>query len=176
LLQGRLRRRSKFFTEAVVGAARSSRTDYIPTEDDNVLVQGVANSRGGMALLSAGEYAEHRGQVRALAIDGGTGAVAPSAETFSNGQYSLARPVFIYVNAASLRQPRVQQFVQFYIENAQTYAEHTGYTPLPTEAYQTYLQRAQRRQVGTAFGGRAVIGASIEEVLSRPLTLQEVQQ
>jgi phosphate transport system substrate-binding protein len=51
-----------------------------------------------------------------------------------------------------------------------------GYIPLPANAYQTYLQRAQRRQQGTAFGGRALIGASIEEVLARPLILEEMQR
>jgi phosphate transport system substrate-binding protein len=98
-------------------------------------------------------------------------------ETVENGTYQpLSRPIFIYVNAAALRRPQVQQFVQYYINNAARYSAQVGYIPLPAAAYQTYLQRAQRRQQGTAFGGRALIGASISEVLARPLVLEEVQQ
>jgi len=66
--------------------------------------------------------------------------------------------------------------VQFYINNAARYSAQVGYIPLPANAYPQYLQRAQRRQQGTAFGGRAVIGASIDEVLARPLVLEDVQR
>ncbi|MGH6952055.1 MAG: PstS family phosphate ABC transporter substrate-binding protein [Vitreimonas sp.] len=167
----------EYFTEAINGTARSSRTDYTPSEDDNVLVQGVANNPGGMAYFGLAYYEENRNRLKALSVDGGNGPVAPSRETVENGTYQpLSRPIFIYVNAAALRRPQVQQFVQFYINNAARYSAQVGYIPLPANAYQTYLQRAQRRQQGTAFGGRALIGASIAEVLARPLVLEEVQR
>lgn len=167
----------EYFTEAVNGTARSSRTDYTPSEDDNVLVQGVANNPGGMAYFGLAYYHENQNRLRALAVDGGNGPVLPSVETVENGSYQpLSRPIFIYVNAAALRRPQVQQFVQYYINNAARLSAQVGYIPLPASAYQTYLQRAQRRQQGTAFGGRALIGASISEVLARPLVLEEVQQ
>lgn len=160
----------EYFTEAVNGTARSSRTDYTPSEDDNVLVQGVANNPGGMAYFGLAYYEENQSRLHAVAIDNGNGPVAPSQATVRNGTYApLSRPIFIYVNAASLRRPQVQQFVQYYINNAATISERVGYVALPQAAYATYLQRAQRRQVGTAFGGRAVIGASIEEVVGRRL-------
>jgi phosphate transport system substrate-binding protein len=66
--------------------------------------------------------------------------------------------------------------VQYYINNAARISGEVGYIPLPAAAYTQYLQRAQGRRQGTAFGGRAVIGASIEEVLARPLVMSEVQQ
>lgn len=167
----------EYFTEAVNGTARSSRTDYTPSEDDNVLVQGVANNPGGMAYFGLAYYHENRNRLKALSIDGGSGPVAPSVQTVESGAYQpLSRPIFIYVNAAALRRPQVQQFVQFYINNAARLSAQVGYIPLPANAYQAYLQRAQRRQQGTAFGGRALIGASIEEVLARPLALEEVQR
>ena len=167
----------EYFTEAVNGTARSSRTDYTPSEDDNVLVQGVANNPGGMGYFGLAYYEENRSRLKALAIDGGNGPVLPSRETVENGTYApLSRPIFIYVNAAALRRPQVQQFVQYYINNAARFSAQVGYIPLPAAAYQTYLQRAQSRQQGTAFGGRALIGASIEEVLARPLILEEVQR
>jgi len=167
----------EYFTEAVNGTARSSRTDYTPSEDDNVLVQGVANNPGGMAYFGLAYYHENQNRLKALAVDGGSGPIAPSVRTVENGTYQpLSRPIFIYVNAAALRRPQVQQFVQYYVQNAARHSAAVGYIPLPANAYTQYLQRAQRRQQGTAFGGRAIIGASIEEVLARPLVLEEVQQ
>jgi phosphate transport system substrate-binding protein len=160
----------EYFTEAVNGTARSSRTDYTPSEDDNVLVQGVANNPGGLAYFGLAYYEENQSRPHAVSIDSGNGPVAPSQATVRNGQYApLSRPIFIYVNAASLRRPQVQQFVQYYINNAATVSERVGYVALPQAAYATYLQRAQRRTIGTAFAGRAVIGASIEEVVGRRL-------
>jgi phosphate transport system substrate-binding protein len=160
----------EYFTEAVNGTARSSRTDYTPSEDDNVLVQGVANNSGGLAYFGLAYYEENESRLRAVSIDNGNGPVAPTQATVRNGTYApLSRPIFIYVNAAALRRPQVQQFVQYYINNASAISERVGYVALPAAAYQTYLQRAQRRQVGTAFAGRAVIGASIEDVVGRRL-------
>lgn len=160
----------EYFTEAVNGTARSSRTDYTPSEDDNVLVQGVANNQGGLGYFGIAYYEENRNRLRALSIDNGNGPITPSRQTVENGTYApLSRPIFIYVNAAALRRPQVQQFVQYYINNAATVSARVGYIPLPASAYAAYLQRAQRRQVGTAFGGRALIGASIEEVVGRRL-------
>ncbi|MGQ0533247.1 MAG: PstS family phosphate ABC transporter substrate-binding protein [Caulobacteraceae bacterium] len=160
----------EYFTEAVNGTARSSRTDYTPSEDDNVLVQGVANNPGGLAYFGLAYYEENQSRLHAVAVDSGNGPVVPSQATVRNGTYApLSRPIFIYVNAGALRRPQVQQFVQYYINNAATVSERVGYVALPPAAYQAYLQRAQRRQVGTAFGGRAVIGANIEEVVNRRL-------
>jgi phosphate transport system substrate-binding protein len=160
----------EYFTEAVNGTARSSRTDYTPSEDDNVLVQGVANNAGGMAYFGLAYYEENQSRLRAIAIDSGNGPVTPSQASVLNGTYApLSRPIFIYVNAAALRRPQVQQFVQYYINNAASISQRVGYVALPAAAYQTYLQRAQRRTVGTAFGGRAVIGATIDEVVGRRL-------
>jgi phosphate transport system substrate-binding protein len=167
----------EYFTEAVNGTARSSRTDYTPSEDDNVLVQGVANNPGGMAYFGLAYYEENRSRLKAIAVDGGNGPVLPSRQTVENGTYApLSRPIFIYVNAGALRRPQVQQFVQYYINNAAAISARVGYVPLPASAYAAYLQRAQRRTPGTAFAGRAVIGASIEEVVNRRLVQTPVSE
>ncbi|MCX7357448.1 MAG: PstS family phosphate ABC transporter substrate-binding protein [Alphaproteobacteria bacterium] len=167
----------EYFTEAVNGTARSSRTDYTPSEDDNVLVQGVANNPGGLAYFGLAYYEENQSRLHAVAIDNGNGPVAPSQASVRDGSYQpLSRPIFIYVNAAALRRPQVQQFVQYYINNAATVSERVGYVALPQAAYATYLQRAQRRQIGTAFGGRAVIGATIEQVVGRRLVQTPVSE
>jgi phosphate transport system substrate-binding protein len=167
----------EYFTEAVNGTARSSRTDYTPSEDDNVLVQGVANNPGGMAYFGMAYYEENQSRLKAIAVDGGNGPVLPSRQTVENGTYApLSRPIFIYVNTGALRRPQVQQFVQYYINNAAAISARVGYVPLPASAYAAYLQRAQRRTPGTAFGGRAVIGASIEEVVNRRLVQTPVSE
>ena len=166
-----------YFTEAVNGTARASRTDYTPSEDDNVLVQGVANNPGGLAYFGLAYFEENASRLRAVAIDGGNGPVAPSVENVVNGTYQpLSRPIFIYVNAAALRRPQVQQFVQYYINNSAAVSARVGYVPLPQTAYAAYLQRAQRRQVGTAFGGRQAIGITIEQLVARRLVQTPVSE
>lgn len=166
-----------YFTEAVNGRSRASRSDYTPSEDDNVIVQGVANSPGGMGYFGLAYYEENRSRLRALAIDGGNGPVEPSIANAENGSYApLSRPMFMYINAAALRRPQVQQFAQYFVNNAARYSAQVGYVPLPANAYQTYLQRVQRRTQGTAFGGRQAIGVTIAEVIARPLIVEPVQQ
>ncbi|HYD87623.1 MAG TPA: PstS family phosphate ABC transporter substrate-binding protein [Vitreimonas sp.] len=166
-----------YFTEAVNGRSRASRSDYTPSEDDNVIVQGVANSQGGMGYFGLAYYEENRSRLRALSIDNGSGAVEPSVANAENGSYApLSRPMFIYINAAALRRPQVQQFAQYFVNNGARYSAQVGYVPLPAAAYQSYLQRVQRRTQGTAFGGRQAIGVTIQEVLARPLIVEPVQQ
>jgi phosphate transport system substrate-binding protein len=159
-----------YFTEAVVGAAKSSRTDYTPTEDDNVTVQGVANNEGAMGYFGIAYLEQNAQRLKAIAIDAGAGPVAPTREKVASGAYPLARPLFIYVNADMLRRPIVQQFMRFYLENAVTLAPRVGYVPLPAEAYQQLQQRIANAETGTAFGGEQDIGGSIAEVLARPLS------
>ncbi len=166
-----------YFTEAVNGRSRASRSDYTPSEDDNVIVQGVASNQGAMGYFGLAYYEENRSRLRALSIDSGNGPVEPSVANAENGTYApLSRPMFIYVNAAALRRPQVQQFVQYYVNNAGRYATEVGYVPLPASAYQTYLQRVQRRTQGTAYGGRQAIGVTIADVIARPLIVEPVQQ
>ncbi len=166
-----------YFTEAVNGRSRASRSDYTPSEDDNVIVQGVASNQGAMGYFGLAYYEENRSRLRALSIDSGNGPVEPSVANAENGTYApLSRPMFIYINAAALRRPQVQQFAQYFVNNAARYAQQVDYVPLPASAYQTYMQRVQRRTQGTAFGGRQAIGVTIAEVIARPLVVEPVQQ
>jgi phosphate transport system substrate-binding protein len=159
-----------FFTEAIVGEDGASRTDYTPTEDDNVTVQGVASNRGGVGYFGIAYYEQNRNRLKAVAIDNGDGAIAPSAASVANGTYRpLSRPLFIYVNAQALRLPHVRQFVDYYVANAARLAPKVGYVPLPASAYEALARRVGAGQTGTAFGGRQAVGASIEDILARPL-------
>jgi phosphate transport system substrate-binding protein len=157
-----------YFTEAVNGDSGASRTDYTPTEDDNVTVQGVAGNPGGMGYFGYAYYEANRARVKALSING----VAPSPETIESGAYPLSRPIFIYVNAEALRRPQVRRFVDYFIQNAATLAPRVGYVPLPAEAYTAFAQRVANNQTGTAFGGHNEVGLSIEELLDRPLSTE----
>ncbi|MEZ5956310.1 MAG: PstS family phosphate ABC transporter substrate-binding protein [Hyphomonadaceae bacterium] len=155
-----------FFTEAVNGDGGASRTDFTPSEDDNVIVQGVAGNPGAMGYFGLAYYEQNRERLKALSIDG----VAPSPETVAAGDYPLSRPMFVYVNAEALRRPQVRRFVNYFIENAATLAPRVGYVPLPAEAYATYAQRIADGQTGTAFGGHNEVGLSIADLLARPLS------
>ncbi|MCX7357433.1 MAG: PstS family phosphate ABC transporter substrate-binding protein [Alphaproteobacteria bacterium] len=154
-----------YFTEAVNGTKGASRTDYTPSEDDNVIVQGVASNPGAVGYFGYAYYEQNRERVKALSING----VAPSPETIASGAYPLSRPMFIYVNADALRRPQVRRFVNYFLENAATLAPRVGYVPLPAEAYTHYAERVANNQTGTAFGGHNEVGLSIAELMQRPL-------
>jgi phosphate transport system substrate-binding protein len=154
-----------YFTEAVNGDGGASRTDYTPSEDDNVIVQGVASNPGAMGYFGYAYYEANRERVKALSVNG----VAVSRETIASGDYPLSRPMFIYVNAEALRRPQVRRFVNYFIANAATLAPRVGYVPLPAEAYTEYTQRVADNHTGTAFGGHNEVGLSISELLRRPL-------
>lgn len=125
-----------YFTEAVVGESGSSRGDFTASEDDNVLVQGVAGDKYGLGFFGLAYYEENADKLRLVSVDGGEGPVAPSIETVSNGTYSpLSRPLFLYVNSTAAKRPEVQKFIKFYLENAPVLSEEVGYVPLPDEEY-----------------------------------------
>jgi len=157
-----------YFTQAVSGAEGASRTDYTPSEDDNVVVQGVAGNPGGVGYFGFAYYEQNTARLKALAVDG----VAPTAETISGGRYPLSRPLFVYFNAEELRRPRVARFALYYVENAGRLARDVGYVELPDAAYATLRARVVERQSGTAFGGHQEVGVHISEVLARPLSVE----
>ncbi|MBK8575236.1 MAG: PstS family phosphate ABC transporter substrate-binding protein [Elusimicrobia bacterium] len=157
-----------YFTEAVVGKSKSSRGDFTASEDDNVLVQGVANDEGGLGYFGLAYYMENKDTLQAVAVDGGKGGVLPSMETVKGGTYApLSRPIFIYVAKKSMRKPEVKRFVEFYITHAPKLVSEVKYVPLPDAEYTQVLERFQKGQAGTAFGGKAEVGVSINELLNR---------
>ena len=162
-----------YFTEAVVGKSKSSRGDFTASEDDNVLVQGVARDVNALGYFGYAYFIENQDKLRAVPIVNEKGqAVAPSLEAVLKGDYSpLARPIFIYVNAKSLDKPEVREFVEFYMKNGGSLAKEVKYVPLPDAAYKTALQHVQKGKKGTVFGGMAEVGVTIEELLKREAKL-----
>jgi phosphate transport system substrate-binding protein len=125
-----------YFTEAVVGESGSSRGDFTASEDDNVLVQGIAGDKYGLGFFGLAYYEENKDKLRLVAIDGGNGPINPTLETVSNGTYSpLSRPLFIYVNSTAAKKAEVQEFINFYIANAPQLSTEIGYVPLPADLY-----------------------------------------
>ncbi|MBN2484753.1 MAG: PstS family phosphate ABC transporter substrate-binding protein [Bacteroidales bacterium] len=125
-----------YFTEAIVGQAGSSRGDFTASEDDNVLVQGVAGDKFGLGFFGLAYYEENMGKLKLVGVDGGNGPVLPSIESVSNATYTpLSRPLFIYVNSTAAHRTEVQSFVKFYIDNAPQLSKEVGYVPMPDAEY-----------------------------------------
>ncbi len=160
-----------YFTEAVVGKSKSSRGDYMASEDDNVIVQFVSRDVGALGYFGLAYYTENKDKVKAVKIkkDENSPAVAPSVETVNNGTYQpLSRPIFIYVNAkAAQEKPEVREFVEFYLQNAAKLSKEVGYVDLPAKAYEMALRNFKAMKKGTAFGGEPDVGVKVEELLER---------
>jgi phosphate transport system substrate-binding protein len=133
-----------YFTDEINGEEGASRTDYQPSEDDNVIVQGVQGSKGAMGYFGLSYVEENEGAVKALEIDGGDGCAAPSTETVLDGSYKpLGRPLFIYPSDKALARPEVQAFLDFYIESSEQIAEQALYVPLSEEQQQQAREKVE---------------------------------
>jgi phosphate transport system substrate-binding protein len=125
-----------YFTAEIVGEEGASRPDFTASEDDNILVQGIAGDQYSLGYFGYAYYAENTDKLRIIPIDSGSGPVTPSDSTINGGQYTpLSRPLFIYVSRESLERPDVKAFVEFYMENALDLVSEVGYTPLPEDIY-----------------------------------------
>jgi phosphate transport system substrate-binding protein len=161
-----------YFTQAVVGEEGASRGDFTASEDDNVLVQGIASDQNALGFFGLAYYIENQDKLKAVPIQPPNGGdpVAPSVEAARDGSYQpLSRPIFIYVSKqAADDMDSVKQFVEFYLDpaNAEVLVEEVGYVPLPTEAYELALAHFKDRRTGTAFHGGSQVGVSIEELLA----------
>ena len=160
-----------YFTEAIVGKAKSSRGDYTASEDDNVLVQGVQSDKGGLGYFGFAYFEENEDKLRAVPIVAkkGAAAVMPTYESVKNGTYQpLARPLFIYVNATSAAfKPEVKAFINFYLDNAPKLVKEVKYIPLPANEYAAVGKHWKALKPGTGFDGTPEVGVKIEELLAR---------
>ncbi|MGQ0430620.1 MAG: PstS family phosphate ABC transporter substrate-binding protein [Gammaproteobacteria bacterium] len=162
-----------YFTEAVVGKAKSSRGDFTGSEDDNVLVQGVASNRHSLGYFGYAYYLPNQSRLKAVPIVNKAGkAVGPSLENVVNGSYEpLSRPIFIYVSEKAAQRPEVREFVNFYLTQSKPLIEEVKYVPLPDRAYALAAKHFKEGRVGTAFGGVPEVGLKVEELLAREATL-----
>ncbi|MEO0985870.1 MAG: PstS family phosphate ABC transporter substrate-binding protein [Cyanobacteria bacterium J06639_14] len=158
-----------YFTEVVLGDGAESRSDYIASEDDAVLVDGVSQETNALGYFGFAYYEENQDALRALAIDSGAGPVLPSRDVVERGEYNpLSRPLLIYINAqAAQENPTLQAFVQFYLENAATVVPEVGYVPLPQDGYDVAMTQFYKGKVGTVFEGQMQPGLTIGELLTK---------
>jgi phosphate transport system substrate-binding protein len=123
-----------FFTEEINGEKGQSRSDYSPTEDDNVTVQGVSGDKGALGYFGLSYAEENPDKVRIVQVDSGNGCVTPSTTTVQDGSYKpLSRPLFIYPSVAALKRKEVDEFVKFYVDNSEDYAKQAKFVPMTSE-------------------------------------------
>jgi phosphate transport system substrate-binding protein len=163
-----------YFTEAIVGKEGASRGDFTSSEDDNVLVQGIANDELALGFMGIAYVEQNKGRLKLVPIDdgkkdNGDGPILVSAETVRNGTYQpLSRPLFIYVSTRAVNRPEVQKFVDAYFTTGKDLVTEVGYVPLTDAIYQRAQKHFADRKTGTAFGqGGSQVGITLEELLAR---------
>lgn len=158
-----------YFTEAIVGEAGASRTDYTASEDDNILVQGIIQNSNALGYFGLAYYEPNSEEMKAVAIDSGKGPVLPSKSTVISASYQpLSRPLFIYVNAASAQKnPALRRFINYYLAIAQEIVSEVGYIPLSEEAYHIAKITFNKGEVGTVFEGKSEFNLTILELLRK---------
>lgn len=155
-----------YFVEEIVGEDREIRTDFFPSEDDNVLILGVEGNRYAISFFGYAYYLEEEDRLNAVSIDDGHGCIEPSTQTIEDGSYTpLARPLFIYVSVPQADSNTVvQDFVEFYLsEDAREFIADTGYALLDPLAYEIALERFNARESGSIFIGQS--GRTVLEIL-----------
>jgi len=168
-----------YFKEAILGKDASgkpidSRADFTASEDDNILVQGIAGSKGALGYFGFAYYEANKDNIKAVSIVNPktNQAVSPSAEHVEDNTYvPLSRPLFIYVNAdaAVVRNTtlgrNIRTFVNYYMDNGAKYSAEVGYIPLPQEAYDLAFRNFNWRRTGTVFLDRDTVGIKIQDLL-----------
>ena len=143
-----------YFKEVVADDEGSIRSDMTVSEDDNVLVRGVAGDTNAIGYFGAAYYFENQDTLRAVPIvNPDTGAkVLPTPETIEGGQYApFSRPLFIYVSTESAKRPEVEAFVDFYLDNAAELAAEVGYVALPSSVYEAARRAFENNMTGTRY-------------------------
>ena len=163
-----------YFTEAINGKGGASRGDFTASEDDNVLVQGIATDTLALGFFGVAYYEHNKDRLKLVPIDdendtNGKGPILPEYENVVKGTYQpLARPIFIYVNKKSADKPEVKRFVEFYMKEGDKLSKEVGYIALPDKAYTLGLSRFEKRLAGSVFGGHgATVGVKIEDLLQK---------
>jgi phosphate transport system substrate-binding protein len=162
-----------YFTEATVGKEGASRGDFTSSEDDNVLVQGVANDELALGFLPLAYVEQNRARLKIVPVEdgkkeNGDGPISPSAQTVRDGTYQpLSRPLFIYVARKAADRPDIQQFVGDYFTSNELLQE-VGYVELTPRIYELAAKHFSERKVGTAFAsGGSQVGMTLEALLAR---------
>jgi phosphate transport system substrate-binding protein len=161
-----------YFTEAINGKEKASRGDYTSSEDDNLIVQGVAGDVNALGYFGYAYYEENKNQLKLVPIDdqndaNGKGPIAPSPGTVRNGTYRpLSRPLFIYVNETSLGRPEVKAFIDFHLNQGHGLVSEVGYVPLTEREQQLVTERYNARTSGTLYAAPGASAKPLEQLLA----------
>ncbi|MBB5354494.1 phosphate transport system substrate-binding protein [Anoxybacillus mongoliensis] len=133
-----------YFDEVILDGQPLNKTAQL-SEDDNVLVQGIAGDKNALGYFGFAYYIENKDKLKAVPIDNGNGPVEPTHETIQSGEYApLSRPLFTYVNVKSLKEKaQVYDFAKFLLENGAEFVEEVGYVALPKEKYDEQLKKLE---------------------------------
>jgi phosphate transport system substrate-binding protein len=157
-----------YFTEVINGKSKACRQDFMPSEDDNVLVKGVEGDKGALGYFGFSYYEANKSKLKLVPIDSGNGKpVTPTSETIRKLTYTpLARPLFVYVNKAALARPEVKAFLEFYLKNAKMVVEHprVNYIALSDKLYEMARNRLAQGTAGTVYGGPETHSKSLYEM------------
>jgi phosphate transport system substrate-binding protein len=161
-----------YFTKAIVGEEHKSRGDYTSSEDDNVLVQGVATDKNALGFFGFAYYAENAAKLKVVPVDDGVkdngdGAITPSVETIEKSTYQpLSRPIFIYVSRADADRKEVKDFVSYYLGAGTKLVSEVGYVKLPADVYELAKKRFDALKTGSVFAGAgSKVGVTVAELL-----------
>jgi phosphate transport system substrate-binding protein len=122
-----------YFTEAINGKAKASRSDYLATEDDNITVQGVEGERGALGYFGYSYYAENKDKLKVVAVnqEKGLGCIAPSIATVQGNKYKpLSRPLFVYAKRTAFNRPVVAGFIGYIFNNEKAIAKQSRFISL----------------------------------------------
>ncbi|MGF1569863.1 MAG: PstS family phosphate ABC transporter substrate-binding protein [Nodosilinea sp.] len=156
-----------YFSEVVVEG--STRSDFVASEDDDILARGVASMPSALGYFGLAYYEANQNELKALPVDSGSGPVEPTAANVVQATYHpLARPLFIYVNFEAARaNPALREFVEFYLANAPELVKEVGYIPLTEEGYHIAGVNFDQGDTGTAFDGKPQPDLTIGELLRK---------
>lgn len=157
-----------YFTDAIVGQEGASRGDFVASEDDNVLVQGIAGDPLALGFFGYAYYLENQNRLKLVPIvNPKTGvAVLPTSDSIESGEYfPLSRPIFIYVSTTAAERPEVEAFVEYYLTEGPALVSEVGYVALPDNAYAAALDRFAARREGSVFSGGSQVGVSLQDLL-----------
>ena len=156
-----------YFTEAVIGKAHTSRSDYTASASDNVLVQGIAGDRGALGYFGYSYYEANKGKLKLIGVDNNDGKpVKPSLDAIRSGIYRpLSRPMFMYVNKESYQRPEVKAFLDFFFKNARQIVEHpkVSYVALSDEMYKLGRMRLNAGKTGSAMAAAKEKGLDLNK-------------
>jgi phosphate transport system substrate-binding protein len=132
-----------YFTHVINGKEKAVRSDFTSSENDNVLVQGISGDKYALGYFGYAYFQENKSVLKLLSVSSeGNAPLIPTPENIMDGSYKpLSRPLYVYVNNASLKQPKVLEFIQFYLNNAATLAPEVGYIPLEEKLYKDQLAK-----------------------------------